>query len=403
MRTPISTMRDMSGKRESARIPTTENNRRRSSRITTRAQYVERSDTESEGENSNEAPTRFQQPQGIVNPYISSKRKPRAAMQKGRPIVNPYRNNNIALTTTVPTVDSSKNNRQKRLTQDVLRFTRRPDQRPWPHKTTNGPILEDTPAEVKDNSHWGERMNPEPEEGRTRIYFQNINGLRTGDTFNDVNEIFMQAAGSNIGIFGFAETNVPWHERRVYKSIRSKLNKHWNAGKLSASSSPMLVGEHFYQPGGVATFVTGDWTGRVADTSEDTSGMGRWATIELQGKRNSRLSIITAYRPTKADITTAGEQTVYASQWNMMRAAGIEEPDPRQQFLDDLRDYILQLKQQKQSVLLMMDANEATESKNSKLQQFFIECGITDLHANRHRNLASPPNTYIRGSTSGIG
>ena len=143
--------------------------------------------------------------------------------------------------------------------------------------------------------------------------------------------------------------------------------------------------------------VNGEWTSRIIEGTEDDSYMGRWSVIRLQGKGNRKLAIICGYRPVKTEIRKTGSSIVYRQQWNHMRALGNENPEPRSQFLKDLTKYIKSLRDDNHEILLMLDANESTGKKNSHINRFFTDCGLSDLHATKHRNLPDPPNTYMRG------
>jgi len=147
-----------------------------------------------------------------------------------------------------------------------------------------------------------------------RIYFQNINGLRAANRFEDAMELFHCAAGSQISILGLAETNVPWHDKSVTSKVRSRMSQCWEASKMATSAATEATGEKDYQPGGTALFLHGDCTGRVIDSSEDTHDMGRWSTIRLHGSEGKKLAIICGYRVVDSDMQKAGSSTTYFQQ-----------------------------------------------------------------------------------------
>ena len=101
------------------------------------------------------------------------------------------------------------------------------------------------------------------------------------------------------------------------------------------------------------------------DSTEDESNMGRWSTMRIQGKGENKIAFICAYQVCAQNIRTTGSSTVYQQQWCHLRATGIEEPDPRQQFIVDLTTHMKRLKANKHEIFLMGDMNEATEKGKS--------------------------------------
>ena len=66
--------------------------------------------------------------------------------------------------------------------------------------------------------------------------------------------------------------------------------------------------------------------------------MGRWTWQKLRGKGGNIINQIIAYRVPQE--SPPGPTTAYMQQWEHMIAAGIEHPDPKQQILKDLEDFI---------------------------------------------------------------
>jgi hypothetical protein len=100
-------------------------------------------------------------------------------------------------------------------------------------------------------------------------------------------------------LIGLAETNVAWHLLPPNQRIRERT---WGwFKKLSVSSSyaskfpaiaPFLVG-------GTATFATNNCIHRIASMDTDASGMGRWSSVKLRGKKQRCTRLIMAYRCVK--------------------------------------------------------------------------------------------------------
>jgi hypothetical protein len=219
-----------------------------------------------------------------------------------------------------------------------------------------------------------------------RIYFQNINGI-SKNNWMDWKAATKTIRAKEIDIFGCAETNTTWYETRR-KFAQTIVKTQTNQANLSVSCSNE-AGATDYQPGGVASCVTGRWAGRVIENFTDTSGLGRWSGHILIGKQQQHIVILTAYRPTKSQ----GFNTNYQQQWRILRNKGIKNPDPREQMLHDLKSKILEWTDKQYEVILMWDANECLHKPRSPLKRFMEQTNLVIAHTNL------PPATYTRGTS----
>ena len=99
-------------------------------------------------------------------------------------------------------------------------------------------------------------------EGEIRVYFQNVNGIKTGT--REWEQMVIQMVKNQVGVFGFAETNYHWTQittkacqvrakiasqkevgRRVNLNIQTSACKGWQGGR--------------YQPGGTCTGAIDTW------------------------------------------------------------------------------------------------------------------------------------------------
>ena len=84
--------------------------------------------------------------------------------------------------------------------------------------------------------------------------------------------------------------------------------------------------------------MTRKWVGSVVNSGEDDTKQGRWSFLTLEGKNGRKFTIITAYRVCKGNHK--GTKTAYQQQWVLQREVGIENPDPREEILHDLKKFI---------------------------------------------------------------
>ena len=149
-----------------------------------------------------------------------------------------------------------------------------------------------------------------------------------------------------------------------------------------ASSSSKINSSSNVKFGGNAILLDGTWASR-SKREQDETGMGRWATVIMEGKHGRKLAIITAYRVVQNNVDNAGVKTSVAQQYAMLREMGKKNPNPRQQMLTDLKKYIRSL-QDKMEIVLVMDANEQWEGKSSKIKEFAMDLGLRNVGKELH-------------------
>ena len=126
------------------------------------------------------------------------------------------------------------------------------------------------------------------------------------------------------------------------------------------------------------------------------SGQGRWSGTIIRGHWFN-VAIITKYRVTQSAIEQAGPTTAYAQQWAVARLQGSNRPEPRQQFIQDIKRLLKQLKKDGNKVILMMDANEALGKNKNGVSTITSDCDLIDVHTSRHNDAATTA-TYARGT-----
>jgi hypothetical protein len=139
-----------------------------------------------------------------------------------------------------------------------------------------------------------------PDSTSTKIFFQNINGLRFSNHTNRWQQHLEMMKERVISISGLAETNTNWKFRDIVKRITQ------GARTMFPNSVTTLSSNQFqpptpsaYQPGGCLQIATSHWSGRIIATITDKKSMGRWAGHTYRPKESHTISIITAYFPCK--------------------------------------------------------------------------------------------------------
>jgi hypothetical protein len=243
-------------------------------------------------------------------------------------------------------------------------------------------------TQQKDNLPFGEQLQSLKAPDAIRIFLKNINGIKNYNSWDSLTEACYHLHEHSVDFIGITETNINWNEK-IRSDTRQKFQQNYQSALISTSSSTDPTKTN-YQPGGTATIITDKYTGRSVKHIVDLSGMGRWSGIQMKRNTNSNLNIITAYRP----IVTQGIHTCYQQHMSILRNKGINNPNPRQQILDDLTVLINGYNDNNDTTILMMDANEGLFTNNSKLTTFLAQTNLTSLiqHPQNH------PATHSRGT-----
>ena len=136
---------------------------------------------------------------------------------------------------------------------------------------------------------------------------------------------------------------------------------------------------------------------RIVETSQDPSGLGRWTSILITGKRGTKTRFISAYRPT---IGTSPGSVNMQHHLHLYQSQG-DTTSPRKKFIDDLTDQINKWKDQGEQIVLGGDMNTGDKGSSQAMQRFwapFLEAtGLVDVHQ-KHLSQSWLPPTCERGS-----
>ena len=244
------------------------------------------------------------------------------------------------------------------------------------------------------NIPWGDLMSPC--HNTCRIVLQNINGMQ--DKAKTIGE---RSVEMNISVLGLIETNTDW-KHKAKDSSETELLKTKNAIKafynrvaFSFSHSAIRF-KHRYQPGGTLTITNSKWATR-SNTSTDPTGMGRWSSITMSGKKDRKVTIISAYRVCDQRFATAGPKTAYRQQYIMADILGISPNDPRSRILIDLESEIKKIHTDDHAIIILIDANESATTHQSKIASWISRNNLCDILTTSH-GLADQPPTMADGS-----
>ena len=252
-------------------------------------------------------------------------------------------------------------------------------------------------ATLFDDISWGDSITSDPADFH-RVYFQNIDGLR--HNADEIDLYVSSMAQFQVGTFCWADPGLDFSNASVRRSLHQPIRSHFSNARSAFSSSTLPMDKRTrqnpsYQPGGTLMSTTGKWATRSTGKAlVDPTGLGRWAGLTFLGKRNKRLTVLTAYRSPRQQ-PTAGFG-FYDQQYALLLSKGVKHPNVRKQFISDITSFINDLQSDGHEILLSLDANE-TQGQDSSygIKYLMEECTLTDLHC---LGPAPPPATYKYGS-----
>jgi len=242
------------------------------------------------------------------------------------------------------------------------------------------------------NHHWGDTMALPKPLHTFRILSRNVNTLSTKQSYLQWKAASHALAQCEVDAIALQETNLAWnkiHKQKVWQILSKPTGQ-----VTTATSSSTEISTNSHQRGGTLQALVGSWVSRVVHSGSDSSGLGRWSYLELQGRHNQRFIILSGYRVCNNQSVDMGSNNTYNQQYRLLHQQGYQNPDPRSKFLDDLIQLIKNWRAQNKAVLICIDANENPQKANtSGVTRIFSETDLIDLHTHRHPNLIRPP-TY---------
>jgi hypothetical protein len=159
----------------------------------------------------------------------------------------------------------------------------------------------------------GDKLQEEKSDDITRIYFQNLNGLKWDNEGGTWPAICQAMAALHVDIMGFVEVNHDTSKYEVQTQLEKVAAKYYEHKRLVTGTSNRKVRRTF-KPGGTMMMSVMGVVGHIQETSRDR--MGRWVATRYQGQGNQKTTIIMAYQVCRTKRT--GNNTAVNQQFNML-------------------------------------------------------------------------------------
>ena len=254
-----------------------------------------------------------------------------------------------------------------------------------------------TDGTIQGNDFFGDPMEEEIDNSRTRIYIQNLNGInwdKNGGKWPYVCEILHTIQAD---IACFTELNTDVNNYTVRKQMETICHRQFQQNTLIMSTSK-YKSPTLYKPGGTAVLAMNAITAKIKSHTRER--MGRWSSLCFNTRPKQKLRVISAYQV--CQNSRPGPNTAAAHQIAQIIEDSEAAPThtrqtPRESFIHDLQAFITQVQLAGEDVVLAGDFNEEMGTATSGMDHLATTCGLVDLFSSR-TGTQTQPATYQRGT-----
>ena len=173
---------------------------------------------------------------------------------------------------------------------------------------------------MQSNLSWGHSLKLDKPTDTIRIFLQNPDGLSASNKFRKFEILCQHLYTYDADVACLPETCTDWKRPQSLTQCSTLARKYWKQAHLFTSCSTVHA-THRYLPGGTATMILGNLTGRIISSGCDNP-LGRWSFVRLRGHDGIHVLIVTAYMVCKSSITSTGPTTAFRQQYSLLRASG---------------------------------------------------------------------------------
>jgi hypothetical protein len=236
----------------------------------------------------------------------------------------------------------------------------------------------------------------EKQQDQLRIFFQNINSLRPNNT-DKWEATIKQLFEFKADIVGFCETCCNWKKTALKKLFQIKANRILKNPMITTTTTTLNYEEN-YLPGGCCQITTNSWTTRSESKIYDDFRLGRWIGNSYRVSPTKKLLVVTAYRVCELNLKATNSLSTATHQHTMLLARGIDNPQPRKQFIED---FIIQFQPFCDDIdnyfMLSLDANSTVGHDKEGIDKLMTEYNLVDVYTTLHQDYSQFP-TQQRGS-----
>jgi hypothetical protein len=214
-----------------------------------------------------------------------------------------------------------------------------------------------------------------------RFIHQNIQGLPVNPRAHKHKQIGVAMHDTEADTYSLVEINLnlrvmgaasQFKER--FQHLRRNHSVH-ACNRHDSSTANILYGR-------AALITMGPCSHRVLSSGSDPSGLGRWVWTLFAGRNNTKLRVISGYRPNPDASDRTG--SVYSQHERYLRSQK-DDRNPRRAFIKDLQADLEKWKDEGDLFIIGLDANDnvRTGDVNAMLRSL----GLVDVHHQKHPHL----------------
>jgi len=144
-----------------------------------------------------------------------------------------------------------------------------------------------------------------------RLVLQNVDGFSQDENMDLKLELLhCFVTDHNIDAFGFTEANTCWDMLPPQQWLQASTRGWWENAHWSLGYNQTELHTRIYQPGGMGVLVVNNLSHCITHSGDDPSGMGRWSWVQLQGREQFTICIVSFYHP----CYLTGPSTTYQQQ-----------------------------------------------------------------------------------------
>jgi len=181
-----------------------------------------------------------------------------------------------------------------------------------------------------------------------RVLLCNPNGLTSLDNTNKLDRLKDKSLAYELDALCITEQNQNLRRIPGNLQLRNASRGWWQHHRVTQAYNSHFDSGTCHQVGGVSIVVNDTLAHRSHSCENDNTGLGRWTSTIIQGKKGFLTRLVCAYRPCKS----SGPDTVYMQHVQYFHRIN-RRGDPRTLFMEDLAQQIISWQHNGEKIILV--------------------------------------------------